>query len=597
MKETVIELLEKRLRETPDRIYLKHREAGQGWRGMTWSEYGLRIEQVSRALMALGVHPGDKVALIGNTSPDWFVVDMSIMTLGCVTAPIYFSSSTEQIAYILNHSDSRFLIVLNPEYMPRVQSALSECNGIEKVITPDEIDIADNPCFIKRSEFERAGNTLPHKQLQKARKDVASEDVATFIYTSGTTGPPKACMIMQKNCYHSATSVGASLGFLHAQVDPITVCCFMTPAHVFERSNAMLSPIVSGAVVYFGDISKALEEIQEIKPVVVMGLPRTWEKIYETIMSHRGTLSADEQKFFDWALDIGMQYNKAIYEKRSIPSELQDQYRSAKELVINKILAPLGFDNAKHFMTGGAVSSKEVIDFFFAIGVWICQVYGQTEALGVGSIGTREMRRFGSVGIPFPGVEAKIAEDGEILLRGGVISAGYYKEPELTGETIRDGWLYTGDLGQIDADGYLYIIGRKKDIIITSGAKNITPAKIEAALMGCPLVEYAVVVGEGRKYLTALLTLSLDGGIAFAKRIGLAANTYEDLLARKELRAEIEKYVQKINEKYSRVEQIKKFAILSEPLSIENGELTMINKIKRYVIIEKHVAEIDKMYS
>lgn len=594
---TVAELLERRISESPDRVYLKYHDERAGWNGITWSEYGERIAGFSRALLALGAEKGDRIAIIGTSSPDWFVTDMSIMTIGCITVPIYFTSSSEQITYILDHAEVRYFIILGSEYLPGVQEALKHCRRLEKIITPDDSELPDDTSFMKREEFLRMQRGITPEQLDRVRRNVTPEDVAAFIYTSGTTGPPKAVMLVHRNCCAAAKSAAASMKFLDALADPVNITCFLTLSHVFERSYSLMTPMETGAVVHFADLSRALEEIREIKPTIVVGLPRTWEKIYEAIMGERDRMSLKKQRVFDWALRTGMRFNHTIYEKRRIPFRLKARHWMAKRLVIDKILAPLGFENARHFMTGGAVSSKEIIDFFFSLGVWICQVYGQTESHGMGSIETRDKRRFGSVGIPFPGIEISISGEGEILMRGDVVSPGYYKDPGLTRETFRDGWLYTGDLGYIDEDGYLFITGRRKDIIITSGAKNITPAKIEASLMSIPLVEHAVVVGDGRKYLTALLTLNLDEGIAFARKQGRVADTYRSLLAIQELRNEIERQVNEINATFSRVEQIKKFAILSRPLSIEAGDLTSLNKIKRYAVIEKYAAEIENLYS
>jgi len=354
----------------------------------------------------------------------------------------------------------------------------------------------------------------------------------------------------------------------------------------------------TGACIYFADLQNILEEMKDIQPTIVVGLPRTWEKAHEAIMASRDAMPEKKQKIFDWALKVGFDYNQHLYQKKKIPLSLKFKHALAHKLVISKILDGLGFLNeAKHIMTGGAVSSKEIIDFFFSLGLWLCQVYGQSEALGVATGETKDFMRFGSVGKPFSGVEMKIADDGEILVKGGMVSTSYYKDPELTRETFKDGWLYSGDLGYIDEDGYIFITGRKKDIIITSGAKNITPAKIESSLMSIPIVEHAVVAGDGKKYLTALLTLSMEEAQSYAARKGVTLKSYEDLLKIEGLEEDIQKRIDEINQKFSRVEQIKKFRILSRPLSVEDGELTSLQKIKRYIILAKNKELIDEMYA
>ena len=598
MKNTLVELLVKRLDETPDRVYLKYRKEGTQWHEVTWKEYGTRIESFSRALMALGVNRGDKVALIGTSSPDWFVADMSIMTTGAITVPIYFTSSGEQIAYILNHSEAKIFIVLDKEYLSKIENHLKNISLLEQVVVVNGEPPADNPLLIDFPTFIKGGDSLSFEELKTRRASITPDMIATYVYTSGTTGMPKAAMLTHRNYYSAAVSVYEWEKFLIKTDEQIITPSFLTLAHVFERNTSLLTPLLTGACVYFGDLSRALDDMREIQPTVVVGLPRTWEKAFETIMANRSAMPAKKQKIFDWALRVGRDYNRHLYERKKVPLTLKTAHAIAHKLVIQKILDGLGFfKNAKHIMTGGAVSSKEIIDFFFSLGIWICQVYGQTEALGMASVETREYMRFGSVGKPFPYTDIKIAPDGEIMVKSGMVSPGYYKDPELTQETFKDGWLYSGDLGYIDDDGFLFITGRKKDIIITSGAKNITPAKIEASLMSSPLVEHAVVAGDGKNYITALVTLNLEEGIAFARQKGIEVADYQSLLAVHGLREAIEKHVAQINEKYSRVEQIKKFMILPEPLTVEGGELTSLNKIKRFAVIKKYEKEIDAMYS
>lgn len=596
---TLINLLENRLRQTPDRIYLNYRGENQEWKGITWKEYGSRIENFSRSLIALGVNQKDKVAIIGASSPDWFVADMSIMTIGGVTVPIYFTSSGEQIQYIIDHSEAKIFIVLGDEYITKIEKHLDDVNKLERIILINCSRCPKgNPLFMDFKIFETMGDQIAVELLQARRASVTPEEVATYVYTSGTTGPPKAVMITHKNCYAAAISVDTwQKAIPREREEQARVPCFLTLAHVFERNSSLVSPLLTGASIYFADISKPQDELRAIQPSVVGGLPRTWEKIYETIMANRNVLPKKKQKIFDWAVKTGYQYNKYLYEKRSIPLTLRIKHAVSYNLVIKKILDALGFfKNAKHILTGGAVSSKEIIDFFFSLGLWICQVYGQTEVFGMGSVETRENMKFGSVGKPFPNTDIKIAEDGEIMIRSDMVSPGYYKDPELTKDTFKEGWLYSGDLGYIDNEGYVFITGRKKDIIITSGAKNITPAKIEASLMSSPLIEHAVVVGDGRKYLASLLTLNFEEGQNWAKKKGLDVKDYESLMVVDELRIEIEKHINDVNQKYSRVEQIKKFTILPEPLSIESGELTSLSKIKRFVVTKKYSHKIDEMY-
>jgi long-chain acyl-CoA synthetase len=481
--------------------------------------------------------------------------------------------------------------------VPGFTTHLKDITLLERIIMINGNYPAENPLFMDFNAFDKLGESITVQGLRDRRAALTPDMVATYVYTSGTTGPPKAAMLSHKNYYAAAASMKVWTQFLTTAVEQVKTTCFLTLAHVFERNVSLLTPLVTGACVYFADLSKAMDELRLIQPTIVMGLPRTWEKVYETIMAKRDTMPGRKQKIFNWALQTGQQYNKCLYEKKPMALPLRVKYSVANTLVIKKILDGIGcFNEAKHILTGGAVSSKEIIDFFFSLGLWICQVYGQTEALGMASGETRENMRFGSVGKPFPFTEIRIADDGEIMVKSDMVSPGYYKDSELTNETFRNGWLYSGDLGYIDPDGYVFITGRKKDIIITSGAKNITPSKIEASLMSVPLVEHAVVAGDGKKYLTALITLSFEDGQNFAKKKGLEVRDYKSLITMDGLKEELERHIAAVNEKYSRVEQIKKFTILPAPLSIEGGELTSLNKIKRFAVIQKYVKEIDEMY-
>ena len=332
-------------------------------------------------------------------------------------------------------------------------------------------------------------------------------------------------------------------------------------------------------------------------PLCGRGVPRVWEKLHEAVSGYIAAQPAHKQKLIKWALATGLEVNQLLYEEKPVPLPLKISHKAAKSLVLNKILKSLGMDRVETAVSGGAVLSREVLDFFVGLGVWLQDVYGQTEGHGTTSFATREAIRFGSAGKPYPLVQVRIAEDGEILVKGGNVSPGYYKDPKLTRETFKNGWLYSGDLGRIDEDGFLWVTGRKKDIIITSGGKNITPAKIESSLMSSPLVEHAVVLGEGRKYITALLTVSIESA---AKRLSIPLEEAQDfslIVSDPKIRREIDSHINEVNAQLSRVEQIKKYTILDQSFTPETGELTHLQKLKRNVVAEKFKEAVEKMYS
>ena len=594
MGKTITEFFEKRILETPHSKALCFKEAGQ-WKSISWQVYGERVDSFARALMALGVKGGDKISLIGANTPEWFIADMAIMTMGAVTVPIYATNSGEQICYTLRHSESKIFVVEEMSYFQRIEKLLEHVPQLERVILIKGSVPANESLLIDLNSFYSLGEKTSEEELKSMRSAVTEDMVDFYIYTSGTTGPPKAVMLTHKNSVTAGKNLFLTIPMKTKEPNS---CTYLSLAHIAERTINLISTLLDGRTVYFmGGYQQFAEDLKEIRPAIWLGVPRIWEKLYEGVMHYRDSLSETKQKLIDWALRAGGEHNWRKYEGKRIAFALKLKYAAARFLVIKKLLASLGLNRVEITVTGGAPTSKEILDFFVSIGIWLQDVYGQTEGHGTTSFATKDAIRFGSAGKPYPLVEVRIADDGEILVKGNNVSPGYYKDPELTQETFRDGWLYSGDLGRIDEDGFLWITGRKKDIIITSGGKNITPSKIEASLMSLPLIEHAVVVGDGKKYLTALLTLSDEEGRKFAENAGIAVNTSADILALKAVQAEIKRHVGEVNEKFSRVEQIKQYKTLLEAFSIEGGELTSILKIKRHYVQEKYAKEIEGMYS
>jgi len=594
MGETVTDLFRQRLARTPEDMALCFKKDGE-WNPISWALYGKRVDGFAKGLIAAGVGKGDRVALIGSNTPEWFVADMAIMTMGAVSVPIYATNSGEQICYILNHSESKIFVVEDVSYFQRIEGLLEEVPQLERVIvlrgnTPEEEGLTTG--FLP---FEERGKGVSAETLQQVRDEVTPETPSTFIYTSGTTGPPKAVILTHKNNVTAARNV-----FLTTETKtPQRISCsYLSLAHVAERCINLLSTLIDGGSVYFmGGYERFAEYLAEIRPTMWAGVPRVWEKLYEGVIGHRDTLSPRKRRIIDWALRTGAKLNWQKYEGKALSLTLRAEYEIARLLVIRKLLRALGLDRAEIVVTGGAPTSKEILDFYMSLGIWLQDVYGQTEGHGTTSFATKEAIRFGSAGKPYPLVEVRIADDGEILVRGDNVSPGYFKDQELTEETFRNGWLHSGDLGILDEDGFLWITGRKKDIIITSGGKNITPSKIEAALMSFPLIEHAVVVGDGKKYLTALLTINEEEARKVSEGDKQGTEGFEDLSVDPRVKARIDQYVTEVNERLSRVEQIKKSSILPRAFSIETGELTHILKIKRNVVQETYAKEIEKMYS
>ena len=595
IKYTIDQCLARRVAETPKAKALCFKRDGE-WRNWTWAEYGERINRFAKSLMALGIEAGDKVALIGSNTPEWYCTDMAVMTLGAVTVPVYATSSGEQIQYILNHSEAKMYVAESVEYVERIADRLDRIPTLTQMVMlfgekPPEPDILHS-----LDEFENAGKTVSDEALQKQRSKIDPDFPATLLYTSGTTGPPKAVILTHMNSCASGENVWLAIGN-RSGGEQESFCTYLPLSHVAERCVNLFTSLFDGHSIHFmRGYQTFAEDLKEIRPTIWMGVPRVWEKLYEGVMEYRTGLPVKQKKIVDWALKTGSDHNWLVYEKKPIPLGLKLKYRLARKMVINKLLAALGLERVGMTVTGGAPTSKAILDFYVSIGLWLMDVYGQTEGHGTTSIARPNAIRFGSAGLPFPKTKVRIAEDGEILVQGDHVSPGYYKDPELTAETFKDGWLHSGDLGYIDDDGFLWVTGRKKDIIITSGGKNITPSKIESALMGHPLIEHAVVVGDGRKYLTALLTVSFEDGARRMADEGKQIASPNELSRESSILDEVRRHVEQVNSSLSRVEQVKKYKILPGAFSIESGELTHVLKVKRKVVEEKFIREVNKMY-
>ena len=593
MEKTVANLFKERVEKTPDKPALRYKD-GEVWKTITWQQYSDRVDEFARALMALGVRPKDKVSLIGTNTPEWYVSDMAIMTMGATTVPVYFSNSSDQLIYLLNHSESKVFIVEDITYFQRIDKRLAEIPDLKNVIVI-KCDVPESKGFILSfAQFIALQKQVSMEDLRKVREEIKPDDVDTLLYTSGTTGHPKAVMLTNLNSVTAGENVHLTSKMKQQQIS----CSYLPLSHVGERTTNLFAGLCTGHVTYFiSGYEKFAEYLREIRPTTWLGVPRVWEKLYEGVMGYRATLPEKRKRMIDWALRTGDEYNQRKYKKQGISPLLGIKYALARSLIIKKLLRALGLDRAEIVVTGGAPTHIETLNFFISIGLWMQDVYGQTEGHGTTSFALKGDVRFGSAGKPYPLTEIDIASDGEILVKGDHVSPGYYKDPELTRETFKDGWLYSGDLGHFDKDGFLWITGRKKDIIITSSAKNITPSKIEALLLDSPLFEHAVVIGDGRKYLTALFTIGEEALKIFSQDKGLTKHTREEIIDSDELKTEIERHVELVNTKLSRVEQIKRFKILNKPFSPEGGELTTLLKVKRFIIPEKYAKEIEEMYS
>jgi long-chain acyl-CoA synthetase len=560
---------------------------GETWVKRSFLEVEETVRKLALGLAELGVAKGDKVSILGNTRPEWTYFDFAALSIGAVVVPIYQTNSPEECQYVLENSDAKVVVVEDDEQIEKIRAVRDRLPLLEHVVrmtgrSEDAISLDDLAA-------RGSDDTTAWERLWSA---VSPTDVCTFIYTSGTTGPPKGCVITHGNYRAMLDMVNQT-----SVIEPEDVTYLYLPlAHSFALLIQLGSFDLGATIAYWErDPLKIMPNLAELSPTYFPSVPRIFEKIYTTATSAMEKEGGLKKAIFDWAIRIGGRMRDAERSGRKPGFLLRKQYELADKKVLSKIRGLFG-GKLRLAVSGAAPINPDILRFFDAAGVLVLEGWGMTETSTAATISTPEDFKIGTIGKPFPGCEVKIAEDGEILVKGPNVFQGYYKNEEATRETIVDGWLHTGDLGEIDSDGFIRITGRKKDIIITAGGKNITPANLENEIKQHPLVSQCVVVGDRRPYLVALVTLDPEEAVAYAKEHGLSEDPAR-LAGNGDLRAAIEAHLAKVNEKFARVEQVKKIAILPHDLSQENGELTPTLKVKRAVVADKHQDEIEKLYA
>jgi long-chain acyl-CoA synthetase len=586
---TVADLLPIAAREHGGRRAVMYKPDGaSSWAEKSYTEVGEIVQGLSLGLMDLGIEKGDKVAILANTRPEWTYFDFAALTAGATVVPIYQTNSPDECQYVLENSDAKAVIVEDAEQLAKVREVRDRCPALEHVVLmTGEADDA-----ILAAEVAERGASHDAAEWEERWSSVTPDDICTFIYTSGTTGPPKGCVISHGN-YRSMLDMVLDVGALG---DDELTYLYLPLAHSFALLIQFGTVALGATTAYWQrDPLKIMADLAEVKPTYFPSVPRIFEKIYTAATAAAEKAGGMKKAVFNWAVGVGRRMHETERAGREPGFFLRRQYEIADKQVLSKVRNLFG-GRIKLAVSGAAPINPEILRFFDAAGVLIVEGWGMTETSTAATIATAEDFKFGTVGRPFPGCEVKIAEDGEILVKGPNVFQGYYKNPEATAETLVDGWLHTGDIGEIDSEGYMKITGRKKDIIITAGGKNITPANLEAEIKQHPLVSQCVVIGDRRPYLVALVTLDPEEAAAFAKEHGLPDDP-EALASNDQVRATIEAHLEKVNSKFARVEQVKKIAILPHDLSQEGGELTPTMKVKRNVVADKYGGEIDGLYS
>ena len=555
------------------------------WVDTSYRELGAIVKEVSLGLQSLGIEHGDKVGILSNTRPEWTYSDFGILTTGATVVPIYQTNSPEECHYVLQHSESRAVILEDADQLEKIREVRSDLPKLEHVISMVPVDGDDVISFDDLRERGRAGSDEDYRARIAA---VGGSDVATYIYTSGTTGPPKGCIIDHQNWRDMLDMVETQ----NVLVEHEVVYLFLPLAHAFARLIQLGSIDVGATISYWERAStRIIPNLLEVKPPSVPSVPRMFEKIYAMAVS-----AAPDKDQLQQAIQLGTKVRQMQERGEEVPAELQTAFEQADQALFQNVRNLFG-GRIKQAVTGAAPIAQEILEFFYACGVLVLEGWGMTETSTAATCNTAEAYRFGSVGKPFPGVEVKIADDGEILARGPNIFRGYYKNQEATSETIVDGWLHTGDIGRVDDDGFLYITGRKKDIIITAGGKNITPANLENGLKQNQYISQAVVHGDRSPVLTALITLDPEAIVPWAQQQGIEDTDMASLVKNEKVRALVQEAVDVVNSKVARVEEVKKFTILPHDLTQETGELTPTLKVKRNVVYDKYADVLDAMYA
>ncbi len=586
---TVADLLPLAAREHAARRAVLYRDEASGsWASKTYAEVGEIVERLSLGLIELGIERGDKVSILSNTRPEWTYFDYAALAAGATVVPIYQTNSPEECRYVLENSDAKAVIVEDEEQLAKIREVRDACPALEHVIRIT----GESGDAISAEELTERGAARSAAEWEERWRSVTPDDICTLIYTSGTTGPPKGCVITHGN-YRAMLDMVLEVRVLGEQE---VTYLYLPLAHSFALLIQFGTTALGATLAYWErDPLKIVPNLAEVKPTYFPSVPRIFEKIYTAATANAEKGGGLQKAVFDWAIRVGGKVRELEHRGKEPGFLLRRQYEIADRKVLSKIRDLFG-GNLKLAVTGAAPINPEILRFFDAAGVLVVEGWGMTETSTAATISTPEEFKLGTVGKPFPGCDVRIGQDGEILVRGPNVFHGYYKNPVATSETLVDGWLHTGDLGEIDEDGFVKITGRKKDIIITAGGKNITPTNIEAEIKQHPLVSQCVVIGDRRPYLVALITLDPEEAARFAREHGLPEDP-EALAANDEVREQIEAHVDRVNRRFARVEQVKKVEILPRDLSQEGGELTPTMKVKRRVVAEKYEREIEALYA
>jgi long-chain acyl-CoA synthetase len=563
------------------------------WIPTTWREFVTQVRQAARALIALGLDPGGTVCILGFNRPEWTIFNLASMLAGGNSAGIYSTNSPSEVHYVIDNSEASVILVENYKQWQKVHQVRDQLPGLRHVVAMKDSQI-DDTSVLDWEAFMTRGDEIGDEQVDERLNGIRMDQLATLIYTSGTTGPPKGVMLSHNNLIWTAER-----GIELFDVTPSdSVLSYLPLSHIAEQMFTIHTAVAAGYKVYYAQYppqKHLLSNFREVSPTIVFGVPRVWERYADAIKENLAESTGLRARIAEWAQRVGKQASTLKNRGEAQTAGLALQYSLANRLVYSKLKKALGLLKARYCLSGAAPIAPEIVEFFNNLGVPLMEIYGQSEDCGPTTVNRPGANKIGTVGQAWPGTQVKLAEDGEILVKGPNVFMGYYKNPEATASDLVDGWLHTGDLGQFDEDGFLTVIGRKKEIIITSGGLNIAPKNIEAALVNLSLISQAVCIGDKRRYITAILTLNEEAVEKFVQERSLEG---EELHAHPAVIEAVKKGIdEEVNTHFSRAEQVRDFRIISRDFTLKDGELTPTLKIKRRIVTEHFSAEIESMYA
>jgi long-chain acyl-CoA synthetase len=592
---TIADLIPHSAAEHADEVAVRHKRDG-AWHDVSYGELAEIVQEIGLGLIDLGIEGGERVCILANTRPEWSYADMGATSAGAVVVPIYQTNSPEECLWVISDSGASAIVCEDEEQLAKIVAIKDQVPNLRTVVVMDASAASSSAAStlnaVTLDEVRERGRGRSVEELDARRAAVRPEDPFTFIYTSGTTGPPKGCVLTHGN-YRAIIDMVSEAGEIAGDE---VIYLYLPLAHSFALLIQLAVFDLGGTLAYFGgDTKQIVPELLEVQPTYLPSVPRVFEKIYTLAHGAIESQPPEERERAHQAIELGVKVRDMINRGEEVPQELKGPFEEADEQLFKNVRAIFG-GHVRHATSGAAPIAKEILEFFWACGVPVLEGYGMTETATAATTSTVENHRFGTVGRALPGVELKIADDGEILVKGPNIFNGYHNQASTSFGAVENGWLHTGDLGSLDEDGYLSITGRKKDIIITAGGKNLTPANIENDLKQCRWISQAVMHGDQRPYPVVLITLDEEEMPAYASEHDLPQDI-ASLSKEPAVQELIQKEIDRANAKYAQVEQVKKFVILDHDLSQPTGELTPTLKVKRSVVNEKYAELFDALYA